>query len=115
MNARSHPRGAGAGGINVALGIWLIISPFVLGFAGYQDAKWNDIATGIAVGLLALGRGSWWNVILGIWLIISPFVLGFADLPTLLWNNVILGALVGIIAFLGSQAQGSKYGGPPPV
>src|SRR5215469_14901596 len=90
-----------ANGINVALGIWLIISPFVLAVAGNQTFRWNNIIVGIVVALLALSGMSGWNAALGIWLIISPFILGFANASTLLWNNVILGALVFIVAISG--------------
>ncbi len=112
-NVRSYPRRSGTSGINVVLGIWLIISPFVLAFTNNQTAKWNDIATGIAVALLALWGQSWWNVILGIWLIVSPFVLGFANAPTLLWNNVILGVLVGIVALASSSSRPAAYSESP--
>ncbi len=115
MNGRAYPRRAGTGGINVVLGIWVLISPFVLGFVQNQPAKWNNIAAGIAVALVSLSGVSWWNIVLGIWLIISPFVLGFAHSPTILWNNVIIGALIGIVALLGSSSRAATYENPPPV
>lgn len=37
-----------------ALGIWLIASPWVLGFVGVRAAMANALAVGAAVGLLAL-------------------------------------------------------------
>ncbi len=115
MNERAYPRRAGTGGLNVALGIWVLISPFVLGFVRDQPAKWNNIAVGIAVVLFALGGGSWWNLILGLWLIASPFALGFANAPTMLWNNVILGALVALVAILSRPARAETYAGTPPA
>jgi len=36
--------------VNLVLGIWLIISPFVLGFTGDSAALWNNIILGILVG-----------------------------------------------------------------
>jgi hypothetical protein len=93
--------------INILLGIWVIISPFVLGFSQLPRVMWNNIATGIAVGILAIIRTgmrrqsgwSWVNVILGIWLIISPLVVAFITTDTALWNNVILGIIITIIAW----------------
>ena len=41
---------------NVIFGIWLIISPFVLGFAQSAGAMWHNVIAGIVVGLLALSR-----------------------------------------------------------
>jgi hypothetical protein len=114
VNGRNYPRRTGASGINVVLGIWLIISPFVLAFARNQTAKWNDIAVGIAVALVSLSGGNWWNVVLGIWLIISPFVLGFANAPTILWNNIVLGVLVFIVAVSSRSLRPATSGGPPP-
>ncbi len=95
-----------ASGINVLAGIWLIISPFVLGFWRVPAATWDNIIVGIVVLILAATRvagpartawASWVNLILGIWLIISPWVLRIAEYPSPTWNNVILGIIVGIL------------------
>lgn len=40
--------------INVVLGAWLIVSPFLLGFAAHATALWNQIVVGVLVGGLAL-------------------------------------------------------------
>jgi hypothetical protein len=40
--------------INVLAGIWLIISPWVLGFRSITAATWSAVITGIIVGLVAL-------------------------------------------------------------
>ena len=41
--------------INLAIGIWLVIAPFVLGFySGQPGAGWNQIIVGILVGLDAI-------------------------------------------------------------
>jgi len=43
--------------INVLLGIWLVISPFALGFfAG--DGLWNNVVLGIIIAAFALGNAS---------------------------------------------------------
>ena len=39
---------------NVALAIWLIVSPFLLGYAMLSNALWNQIVLGIIIGILAL-------------------------------------------------------------
>ncbi len=103
MNEVDRPTTARRGSVspvNVVLGIWLIISPFVLGFAQFRTAEWNDIGSGIAAVIFALAGASVLNLLLGIWVIISPFVLGFAGSPTLLWNNVVVGALILIFAII---------------
>jgi SPW repeat len=40
--------------VNVALAAWLIISPWLLGFATLAMALWNQLIVGILVGVLAL-------------------------------------------------------------
>ena len=92
-------------GLNVVLGIWVLISPFALGFASMQAAMWNDIATGIAVLVLAAVRSTQnqasavFNVLLGGWLIVSAFVLGFST-PVPFWNNIVLGIIIAISALV---------------
>ena len=38
----------------VALGVWLVLSPWLLGFASKTTAAWNTVVVGIVVGGLAL-------------------------------------------------------------
>jgi hypothetical protein len=40
--------------VNVALGIWLILSPFALGHAEYETILWNNIVLGVIVASLAI-------------------------------------------------------------
>ncbi len=40
-------------GANIVLGLWLILSPWVLGFEAFVLPLWNAILVGIAVALLA--------------------------------------------------------------
>lgn len=40
--------------ISVILGIWLIISPWVLAFSGDQPATWNSVIVGIIMVLAGL-------------------------------------------------------------
>ena len=87
--------------LNVLAAIWLIISPFVLGFAGMSAAT-NAIIIGIIVGVLALVEVaspesgawlSWINIILGVWMLVSPFILGAVGMAVF-WNSIILGIVV---------------------
>ncbi len=105
MNGMTTRGGVGINGLNIILGIWLIISPFILGFAGNSPAQWNNIVVGILVALVALSGLSWINALLGIWLIISPFALGFSMNSAALWNNVIIGVLVGLLALVAAGAR----------
>ena len=54
---------------DVALGVWLMISPWVLGFSDIAMPMWNAVAVGLAVAVLALWAlstdkqigGGWWH------------------------------------------------------
>ena len=39
---------------NLVLGLWLVLSPWILGFSGTSSAAWNAVILGLLVGLLAL-------------------------------------------------------------
>lgn len=101
-----------ARGLNVLAGIWLIISPYVLGFSGSMAAT-NAIIVGIIVGVLALIGAtspesvlwtSWINIVLGVWMIISPFILGFTGGAVVI-NSIILGIIVIALSAWGSSTK----------
>ncbi|MEX0649469.1 MAG: SPW repeat protein [Candidatus Andersenbacteria bacterium] len=95
-------------GIDVVAGLWLIIAPFVLGYASVTGALWNDVIFGIAIVLLAgsreVGEGyryawpSWVAAAIGIWMIIAPFAIGYSFVTEALWNDVIIGIAVALLA-----------------
>jgi len=99
----------GSGWVNIVLGIWVIISPFLLAFHS-SKAVWNNVITGAVVGILALIRWgmrqpgwSWLNLILGAWLVISPFVLFLSGAA--MWNNVILGIIIAAFALTNTYSK----------
>jgi hypothetical protein len=116
MNNSTVPRTRGtrtASILNVLAGLWLIVSPFVLGYTALPVARWDTIIVGIIVLVLAGTRAanpqqyvglSWLNLLLGIWLIVSPFALSYATLPRPTWNDVILGVVVVILAICSAVA-----------
>jgi hypothetical protein len=73
--------------INLLLGIWLFISPWVIGFrSSMPDNSWNFYVVGggfILFALLGLATrwilGEWVNLALGIWLIVAPWILFFNE------------------------------------
>ena len=95
-----------ASGLNILAGLWLIISPFVLGYAdfgradrtGGSTATSIDFIVGFVIAVLAVIRFfgarslgvevfrdqivwlSWANVALGLVLIATPFLFSFTDL-----------------------------------
>lgn len=99
ISARS---GNGNSWVNILLGIWVIVSPFMLA-SHSSKAIWNNVIAGALVGILSIIRWSihqrgwsWLNLILGIWLVISPFVLFLSGAA--MWNNVILGIIIAALA-----------------
>ncbi|MER3537504.1 MAG: hypothetical protein C4298_05385 [Thermus sp.] len=97
---------------NLVLGLWLLLSPWLLGYTSLTNALWNSVIVGILVALMALMhlRGGplweeWVNLVLGIWLILSPWILGFSGMASPTWNAVIVGVLVGLFALLATREK----------
>jgi hypothetical protein len=87
------------------LGIWLIISPFVLGYPGDSLRAVNAYVAGVVIALLAafdLYRTKMWavvvNMLIGLWVAISPWVPVMADRASLMVNNIIVGLAVLVLA-----------------
>ena len=94
--------------LNFLLGLWLILSPWALGYTASGAAFWNAIVLGLVLGALAVAAlvefrewEEWIGMALGAWLAISPWVLGFGTTVTGLtggafaatWNFVVVGVL----------------------
>jgi len=94
--------------INFLLGIWLVISPYILSYAS-SSAKWNQTVLGIVVLVLAAARFfairqtwlSFLNGLAAIWLIIAPWALNYQK-SAAYWNEVVVAIVVGVIAFWNS-------------
>ena len=92
-----------------AIGLWLIVSPYVLGVPFADEAlagsfRWTFVGPGSLVVLLAIGaltaHQSWETGLaaaVGLWLVASPWIVGFAEFPTNVWSAVAPGlALVAL-------------------
>ncbi len=86
----------------LALGLWLISSPFTLGYTS-AFLTWNDVISGTLVIALAVtafrtGRASaaWVNTFVGLWLAFAPLAVSTPDAAAYA-NDTLVGALV--IAF----------------
>ena len=88
--------------INVILGLWMVASPWVLGFVASPDraapAAWILGAAIVVFAASAIYMHKAWeealSIILGICLFISPWVLGFVEQTTPTANAMIVGLLV---------------------
>ena len=107
-----------ASGVNLVLGIWLIIAPFILGYEIATSVA-NDVTIGIIIAILAAARAfgayraawlSWFNVALGVWLLIAPFILFYAS-SAAVWNDIIVGIIVICLGVWSAMA--SRRSRPP--
>lgn len=99
----------GLSSINFLIGVWLIISPYILGYTT-SSSKWNQTILGIVVLILSgirflVPRATWasfLNGIAGLWMIVAPFILSY-DRSIAYWNEIVFGILVALIAFSNSS------------
>jgi uncharacterized membrane protein len=116
MTPEGASRAAGAAKatavINLLIGIWVFVSPWVYGASLNPDA-WNSWVVGalivifaaIRIGSPAGGRGvAWINTVLGAWLFISPWLFGYTTNGGRFINSLIAGAAVFIISIVGANA-----------
>jgi hypothetical protein len=103
-----------ASGLDMLAGIWLMLSPFLLGFADVSAASWNVMIVGGLVTLLAASREfgegvrhtwpSWTTTALGAWLILSPLTLGYATASTAFWNSIVMGIVIIVLSAWSAMA-----------
>lgn len=96
------------------LALWLITSPFALGYTS-AAMTWSDVISGIVALVLAglaLGRtrglASWANAAVGIWLMLAPLVFWAPD-PVAYANDTLVGALLvafGLVIPMGMEMKG---------
>ncbi|MEW9530975.1 SPW repeat protein [Microbispora sp. NPDC049125] len=91
-------------GLTFLSGLYLAISPWVVGFHRSSTLAVNNLVVGLAVAALALGFASafgrtygvsWLIPLFGVWTIIAPWVVsGRPHTTGAIWNNVITGILI---------------------
>jgi hypothetical protein len=102
-------------GFTFMSGLYLAISPWVVGFNGRTTLTVNNLLTGIAVALLAVGLASaygrthgvaWVIPLIGVWTIIAPWVIsGNPATTSTILSNVITGAAI-VVFGLAATAMG---------
>jgi hypothetical protein len=96
------------GGTTFLAGLYLAISPWVVGFDNLRPMLFNNLIVGVAAALLGMGvsaafdrthRLAWTLPLVGAWAIISPWVVRTGDLRTTdnEWNNVVTGAVLVLV------------------
>ena len=101
--AAQGPTVQAVAGLTFMTGLYLAISPWVIGFDGARGLTASDLIVGIALAVLGLGYASvygrthglaWVAPLIGVWAIITPWVIVGAptNLSTLL-SNIITGGV----------------------
>lgn len=108
--APSSPVSAqGATVLSMLAGLWVAISPWVLGL---QTAMAHNVIVGLAIaafGLWALSGSRGFaslqsaSLVAGVWVLISPWLLDLTTNVTagLYWSNIISGAVIIVLSVLG--------------
>jgi len=98
--------------INILLGAWLIVAPFILGYSGSPAESAVDIAVGVVIiscswWILAAMRGrvgaSAIQILGGLWLMAAPFYFHYVKMSRVFANDLIAGLLIAIV---GATATG---------
>lgn len=83
------------------LGLWLAVSPWLVGYADNAPATSNAAFVGLAVALASHFEasfdqvaGEWLNLAAGLWLLAAPFMLGFSAAPLATANCLTVGACI---------------------
>ncbi len=107
------------------IGLWQLISPFILGYTANTTAMWNAIIVGIIFIVLGVWSAlvsnagtsrvlDWISFIVGLWLIVSPFVLGFSILTIAMWDAVIVGIVNAVLSIWAALSIRSYETAPRP-
>lgn len=99
--------------VEVMLGCWLAVSPFVFRHGGDDTAFWvNDLSCASAVILLALV--SWWHPLrhahvliagVGLWMIAFGYLHFGGPIPPAVQNNVLMGLLLVMFGVIPNRAS----------
>jgi hypothetical protein len=103
-------------GSDLLAGLWLLVAPFVLGYAELLGPLWNDVIIGAVIAVVAvlrIGTGlseralSRALAMLGSWLIVAPFVLGYASVETEVARGAAATANGALVTILAETASGN--------
>ncbi len=91
--------------VNALLGLWVLLSPWALGFQDDRVIMLNAVIVGAALVAVALGAifvprawEEWTEGTLGLWLLVSPWGLGFNTHEQAMLNAVIAGMAIVVLA-----------------
>jgi hypothetical protein len=86
--------------LGIALGAWLLVSPWALGFSDQTAPTMNARVMGTVLVLEELlelyvheAAEEWMDVAAGVWLLLSPVMLGFTMVTSATISTIAVGAL----------------------
>src|SRR5699024_5855694 len=109
-------------GLTLMAGLYVAMSPLIVGSRTTSSSLMiNDLITGLAVTMLALGMASaygrthgiaWTVPLLGVWVIVAPWVINAVDTTAgMVLSNVIGGAVVVLLGLGALGATMMRRGG----
>jgi hypothetical protein len=95
--------------LTLALGAWLVVSPFVLGYSDINAAIVNNFAVGavaiilsaIALFVRPIGRWAWLLAPVGAWQAIAPWTLEYSEVAVAFANAITVGVAIAVLAIIG--------------
>jgi len=113
-------------GLALLAGLYVAVSPWIVGFSHAKGLSQSDLIVGIAAAIMSYGfataldrtHGLTWTLpVLGLWVIVSPWILhGHAVSAGMAWSHVLAGlvlACMGLFAsYYGMRSHGAdSHGG----
>lgn len=96
---------------NLLLGLWLMVSPFVLALINQAvvEVLWEDLILGFGIAAFSLCRilsrrsaevaiADWIVTALGFLTLANPFLYSYFKVTVAVWNNAIVGSVVFVLA-----------------
>ena len=91
--------------VNAVVGLWLICSPWIMGYQSEMTPVANAVIVGIlliaaAMGAIFVPRAweEWTEAALGLWLAVSPWVLAFSTTRSATVTAVATGVVIMVLA-----------------
>ena len=83
----------------IVIGVWLLVSPWALGYPSYSPPAQNACIAGAIIALLGaldMVKTHVWavlpNIVVGMWVAVSPWLVGVVRDPAMTWSLVVTGA-----------------------
>lgn len=108
-------------GLNILLGLWLFLSPWIY-FASANPDAWNSWILGVLIVLFAAlryanpssGRGlSAMNMLFGGWTVLSPWIFNYTANTGRFLNSLLVGLAIFCLGAYGASKNAVRTSRPP--